>query len=192
MSERMVPADDMQGGEKLVVRWVTEGKNSNGGSIGPASKVGRGSELDDYAAPSQSETAAQRDTQQGPAEHAKNSATNGINRGLSTLLGGDAPIFKLGKEEQFTGLFVFAFDEQGRVATHTIEHAEQGKGCDRTAKVVTLTDWLLGKAKSGVRDIGPEPALISTENFEVGNPTGGYRLTAFGGANSSSNAAGRT
>lgn len=185
----MVPADDIDGGEKLVVRWVTEGKNNsnnndNGSTVsGPASKVGRGSELDDYATPSQTETSAQRDSQQGNTENTKKiatSASNGINRGLSTLLGGDSPIFKLGKEEQFTGLFIFGFDEQGRVATHTIEHAEQGRGCDRTAKVVTLTDWLLGKAKGGVRDIEPEPALMAPDSHGAGNPTGGCRLGTLG------------
>ena len=194
MSERMVPAEDIHGGETLVVRWVTEGSKSDATSSGPASKVGRGSEMDDYAVPSETETSTQRDRQQrsGGTKSAASASSNGINRGLSTLLGGDAPIFKLGKEEQFTGLFIFAFDEQGRISTHTIEHADEGKGCDRTAKVVTLTDWLLGKAKGGSRDIGPEPALISVDDYSAGNSTGRYRLDALRGEMPpSSNNAGR-
>jgi hypothetical protein len=83
-----------------------------------------------------------------------------MNRGLSALLGGDASTFKLGNEEQFTGLFIFSFDQEGRIASHTIEHADKVNGWDRTARVVTLTDWLLGKAKWASREqSGPEPAL---------------------------------
>lgn len=98
--------------EQLVVRWKTEGKKTNGTASSDSAASGQGL------------------------------STNGINRGLSTLLGGDAPIFKLGKGEEFSGLFIFGFDKDGLVATHTIEHAEEGNGWDRTAKVVTLTDWL--------------------------------------------------
>ena len=71
----------------------------------------------------------------------------GINRGLSTLLGGDKPIFNLNKSDDFTGLFVFTFDINGRIASHTIEHADENNGFDKTSRVVTVTDWLLGKAK---------------------------------------------
>ena len=71
----------------------------------------------------------------------------GLNRGLSTLLGGDKPIFNLNKSDSFTGMFVFTFDGKGRIASHTIEHADENNGWDKTSKVVTLADWLLGKAK---------------------------------------------
>ncbi|KAH1512336.1 hypothetical protein KXV73_008432, partial [Aspergillus fumigatus] len=84
------------------------------------------------------------------------SAKNGVNKGLSVLLGGDAPIFKLSNEEQFTGLFIFSFDEEGRISSHTIEHADDAGGWDRTAKFVTLTDWLIGKARGS---LDPPPGL---------------------------------
>jgi len=72
----------------------------------------------------------------------------GINRGLSTLLGGDRPLFgKDAGSESFSGLFIFSFDTEGRIADHTIEHADEAGGFDKTSKVVTLTDWLLGKAR---------------------------------------------
>jgi len=48
--------------------------------------------------------------------------------------------------EEFCGLFVFEFDEQGRISKHTIEHSEEGGNYDRTTRVVSVTDWLLGKA----------------------------------------------
>jgi len=106
--------------EKLVVRWKTEPKSSNGTT----------------------DTAA-----------ARSSAVEngGINRGLSKLLGGDKPIFSLNKGDDFSGIFVFSFDSDGKIATHTIEHADEDNGFDKTSKVVTLADWLLGKARWGVR-----------------------------------------
>lgn len=69
------------------------------------------------------------------------------NRGLSVLLGGDAPIFKLAKEEQFTGLFIFTFDNRGKILKHTIEHAEKNSGHEKTPTVVSITDWLLRKSR---------------------------------------------
>jgi hypothetical protein len=81
---------------------------------------------------------------------ARSSTTEGnVNRGLSTLLGGDKPMVSLNKDDEFTGIFVFSFDSKGRIATHTIEHADENNGFDKTSKVVTLTDWLLGKARWG-------------------------------------------
>ncbi|RMZ77904.1 hypothetical protein DV738_g4146, partial [Chaetothyriales sp. CBS 135597] len=74
------------------------------------------------------------------------SSTN--NRNLTRLLGGDKPMLTLNPSEEFTGLFIFTFDGHGRIATHTIEHAEQGSGFDRASRVVALTDWLLGKARA--------------------------------------------
>lgn len=144
LSERMVRAGSITefnnehtcGDEKLVVRWVSEG-NTNGAGTAAADKSAGNS----YAAAS--------------------SSSNGTNKRLSSLLGGEAPIFKLGKGEQFTGLFIFSFDDRGRIASHTIEHADESTGWDRTARVVTLTDWLLGKAKWGSREQLPEPAMAA-------------------------------
>lgn len=56
--------------------------------------------------------------------------------------------------KEFTGLFIFEFDEEGRVLSHTIEHIQEGGNWDRGvgARVVGLTDWLLG----GMRKNGGE------------------------------------
>ncbi|KAG6009791.1 hypothetical protein E4U21_001221 [Claviceps maximensis] len=56
----------------------------------------------------------------------------------------------------FTGLFIFDFDSQGRVLTHTIEQAQEGGdwGKGMGAKFVGLTDWLLGGMKN---DGGEDP-----------------------------------
>lgn len=86
----------------------------------------------------------------GNPEAAQSTTSNGnINRGLSKLLGGDKPIFNLNKGDDFTGLFIFTFDSNGRIASHTIEHSDESNGYDKTSKVVTLTDWLLEKVKWG-------------------------------------------
>ncbi|EXJ91502.1 hypothetical protein A1O3_00050 [Capronia epimyces CBS 606.96] len=109
--------------EKLVVRWKTQ-SNQDGSKPSP-----------EIAASSSTDTNA--------------SSQGGVNRGLSKLLGGDKPIFNLNHDDSFTGLFIFTFDSQGHIASHTIEHADENHGFDQTSKVVTLTDWLLGKAKWG-------------------------------------------
>jgi hypothetical protein len=48
--------------------------------------------------------------------------------------------------DEFTGLFMFEFDEEGRIISHTIEHTDEGQHWDKTAKVISVTDWLLGRA----------------------------------------------
>lgn len=63
--------------------------------------------------------------------------------------------------KEFTGLFMFEFDEEGRIVSHTIEHSQEGGNWERGvgAKVVGLTDWLLGGMKrNGTGDGSPCPA----------------------------------
>lgn len=59
---------------------------------------------------------------------------------ITEWLGGDAR-----DDEEFCGLFIFEFDEDGRIITHTIEHAEESGHWERTTRVVSVTDWLLGR-----------------------------------------------
>ena len=49
-----------------------------------------------------------------------------------------------GEEQEFCGIFVFEFDDQGRIVKHVIEHTEEGGHWDRMTRVVSVTDWLLG------------------------------------------------
>lgn len=51
----------------------------------------------------------------------------------------------------FTGLFVFEFDGEGRILSHTIEHVQTGGDWENGvgAKFVGLTDWLLGGMRGG-------------------------------------------
>jgi hypothetical protein len=148
LSERIVRAgtvldpeqdsDNDYGDERLVVRWKTEPRHEDHHS--------------------QTSTATEPTTDKGhhtPQGNSRlSSSRNGTNKGLSILLGGDAPIFPLSKEEQFTGLFIFSFDDEGRISSHTIEHADDAFGWERTAKFVTLTDWLIGKARGSLEPTG--------------------------------------
>jgi len=56
-----------------------------------------------------------------------------------------------GKDDskEFTGLFIFEFDEEGRILRHIIEHVQEGGNWEKGvgARVVGLTDWLLGGLK---------------------------------------------
>lgn len=94
---------------------------------------------------------------------AQSSSSKEINSGLSTLLGGSQPLFSGEPSEPFTGLFIFSFDSEGRIASMTIEHADESNGFDKTSKVVTLTDWLLGKARWGRVEGGLVPGLAYRE-----------------------------
>ncbi|OIW27314.1 hypothetical protein CONLIGDRAFT_682376 [Coniochaeta ligniaria NRRL 30616] len=69
-----------------------------------------------------------------------------------------------GEGREFTGLFIFEFDKEGRILSHTIEHVEEGGQWERGvgAKVVGLTDWLLGGFKgNGEGSSSPSPAFSS-------------------------------
>jgi hypothetical protein len=77
--------------------------------------------------------------------------------------------------KEFCGLFIFEFDEEGRILSHTIEHAEEGGNWDKTTKVISVTDWLLGRAW-GRRDEGvPGLSLGFCEVDEVEQKKGGNR-----------------
>ncbi|KAI5367964.1 hypothetical protein Slin15195_G030980 [Septoria linicola] len=63
--------------------------------------------------------------------------------------------------EEFRGIFIFEFDEEGRIRKHTIEHTEEGGHWDRMTRVVSVTDWLLGHLNG--RRKYDEPALAFCE-----------------------------
>jgi hypothetical protein len=64
-----------------------------------------------------------------------------------------------GRKEEFTGLFLFEFDEEGRIISHTIEHTDEGRHWEKTAKVISVTDWLLGRAWGRREDGTPSLAF---------------------------------
>jgi len=73
-----------------------------------------------------------------------------------------------GEEGQFTGLFVFQFDEEGRILSHTIEHVQEGGSWEKGvgAKFVDLTDRLLGGIKGGRGDEGSDTPLPACQRLE--------------------------
>jgi hypothetical protein len=84
---------------------------------------------------------------------------------ITEFLGGDAR-----KDEEFCGLFIFEFDEEGRILNHTIEHAEEGGSWDKTTRVISVTDWLLGRAWGKKSEDGtPALALAQEQRVEDSN-----------------------
>lgn len=82
----------------------------------------------------------------------KNKGTGGFYKGIGARENVDKITEWLGggsgedDSKEFTGLFLFEFDEEGRIWSHTIEHVQEGGNWEKGvgAKVVGLTDWLLG------------------------------------------------
>lgn len=91
------------------------------------------------------ETCTSSENEHGPVSEAVEKITSIINRSHK-------------KDDKFSGIFLFEFDEQGRVAKHTIEHVEENGQWDKTAKVISVTDWLLGRAW-GRREEAGTPSL---------------------------------
>lgn len=47
-------------------------------------------------------------------------------------------------DDEFTGLFIFEFDDAGRIKKHVIEHADECGNWESATRVISVTDWLLG------------------------------------------------
>ena len=76
---------------------------------------------------------------------------------ITEFLGRTSGEGKDGDDEEFSGLFIFEFDEEGRVVSHTIEHAQKSGNFERMTRVISVTDWLIGLAKGRKLQQG-EPA----------------------------------
>ncbi|ROT42451.1 hypothetical protein SODALDRAFT_326611 [Sodiomyces alkalinus F11] len=134
MTREPVPGAPLRQGsvpDQLVVRWCTCG--------GP----GHGSH--DHLAPAASD----------PTTSSTSNDTNinsSSNNGNTNKNGG-----KRSNEKHFSGLFIFQFDREGRILSHTIETVEGGGDWEKGmgAKFVGLTDWLLG----GLGRAEPSPAF---------------------------------
>ncbi|KAF8468287.1 hypothetical protein BDZ91DRAFT_103743 [Kalaharituber pfeilii] len=105
--------------------------------------------------------------------------------GAETLEGGatGGTIFSANKSESgggFTGLFIFTFDEQGRILTHIIEHADEGWREEEVgymgagAKIISVAEWLLKKARQGGggAEGGKEPGLVFVREVQEGRGRG--------------------
>ncbi|KAK3396990.1 hypothetical protein B0T20DRAFT_246833 [Sordaria brevicollis] len=119
-------------GEQLIVRWRTIGKSKNWG----LSFINGGS--------------------QDGADKVRDENLKGGQTEYKAPVGGAEPATGKGDDKnknEFTGLFIFEFDGEGRILSHTIEHVQQSGEVEKGvgATVVGLTDWLLGGMK-GARE----------------------------------------
>ena len=150
------------GDERLVIRFQTQPRTGSGLDHQTASN----SKDSSYSADMISQSPTQDSISLSPSEGT-------IISTLSKLLG-NGPIVKLSKEKQFTGLFIFSFDEEGRISTVTLEHSNEAGGWDHTSKFVTLTDWLIGKARGSLEPT-PNPGLAMSPCGEYGLPASNTR-----------------
>ncbi|KOS21879.1 Uncharacterized protein ESCO_002138 [Escovopsis weberi] len=95
-----------------------------------------------------------REEEKQPQQH--------LSKGLSLLLRRPK---RADPGKAFTGLFIFDFDQEGRILAHTIEQVQEGGNWDKGmgAKFVGLTDWLLG----GIKNPGETPMpAFERKHFE--------------------------
>jgi hypothetical protein len=78
----------------------------------------------------------------GKSEKKESGQTSDAVEKITNIVGGSSSR----PDEEFSGLFLFEFDEEGRIVNHTIEHVEEGGQWDKPTKVISVTDWLLGRA----------------------------------------------
>jgi hypothetical protein len=94
---------------------------------------------------------------------AQGSESSGLYRGVSANEHADrvSDMLQTGskEDEEFCGLFIFEFDGEGRIAKHTIEHVEEGGSWDKMTRVISVTDWLLGRAWRKKSDEEGTPGL---------------------------------
>lgn len=67
-------------------------------------------------------------------------------------------------DDEFTGLFIFEFDGEGRIKKHVIEHAEEGGNWENATRVISVTDWLLGNLTGRRRAEEGVPGLAWCDN----------------------------
>ena len=130
--------------ERLVVRWKTCAKSKAPGDDLPGLSNGEQNCRSSKGAPSTQTTSS-------TASRHSSSGKFGLSSSGSFLLGRASSDKsnterRHAKEQDFSGLFIFEFDECGRIVSHTIEQAQEGENWDKMTRVISVTDWLLGKA----------------------------------------------
>ena len=101
-----------------------------------------------------------RDATGGTYSNSGISGKDPVDKIRDFISGTTSPVKIAGTDEQgeFTGLFIFEFDEQGRIVKHVIEHTEEGGHYDRMTRVVSVTDWLFGQFNGKKKEQVPELA----------------------------------
>ncbi|EPS43006.1 hypothetical protein H072_2998 [Dactylellina haptotyla CBS 200.50] len=160
--ERVDDESQNMGGEQMIVKWrASSSPNGNGNGEGAVT----GSPVGSALPPGTGNTSDITTDSQKPAKEDPLSAmTSSLPR---ITINGD-----------FCGLFIFEFDDMGRIKTHIIEDVEEDKGESRQqhSKVITLTEWLLKKAKRSLEEKPPVPGLAFERIWQGG---GGIRRNRF-------------
>ena len=146
LSERMVKnGASGWGEEKLIVKWKTCGKTRHRDSTGGV-----------YNTP----TLSSKD----PYDKIRDFIA-GTNANAS---GSTSPPWSPEEEKDFHGIFVFGFDSHGRILKHVIEHTEEGGHWDKMPRVVSVTDWLLGRFNGKGRASEQVPELAWCQERPTG------------------------
>ncbi|KAL9109585.1 MAG: hypothetical protein Q9227_005765 [Pyrenula ochraceoflavens] len=150
------------GEEKLIVRWKTKKANNN--------DQNQHQHQHPSTSPTPSTSTASLVSPTSPTETPINTSNpSNSPRLLTTLFNGrPTPLFPLhGNNPSFTGLFIFLFDSEGRVRSHTIEHADEAGTSDKVGRVVTVADWLLARVRGRQGEEGKwVPGLASVGAWE--------------------------
>ncbi|TKA76391.1 hypothetical protein B0A55_05258 [Friedmanniomyces simplex] len=125
--------------EKLIVKWKTCGKTRHRDPTGGVYRSGPGKE--------------DKDPMDRIMEFIAGTKGRRIEQADMTKRTQDE------QEQEFCGLFLFEFDEKGRIIRHVIEHTDEGGRWDSMTRVVSVTDWLLGRFNGRNKEQVPELAL---------------------------------
>ncbi|KAK6521160.1 hypothetical protein TWF506_001390 [Arthrobotrys conoides] len=135
-------------GERMIVKWRASGSpNGHGNGNGNGDTQ-----------PSASTTTSNTPQSSNPTESKKEDPLSAVANSL--------PKFTLAGD--FCGLFIFEFDDKGRIKTHIIEDVEEDRdeAVQQHSKVITLTEWLLKKAKSSLEEKSQVPGLAFERIWE--------------------------
>ncbi|KAF3902041.1 hypothetical protein AA313_de0207799 [Arthrobotrys entomopaga] len=139
------------GGEQMIVKWRTtsspNGNNGNGNGNGNGGETTVANNTSDTTTPAPES----RDGGRGTQQPSKEDPLSAISSSLPKItLNGD-----------FCGLFIFEFDDLGKIKTHIIEDVEGDKGeaKQQHSRVITLTEWLLKKARGSLEEKPQVPGL---------------------------------
>ncbi|KAF3918823.1 hypothetical protein ABW20_dc0100652 [Dactylellina cionopaga] len=134
------------GGEQMIVKWRTS-PSLNGNGNGK----GKSTTSSPRASASSISDTGNKVPNQPSQEKERNDPLSSVASSLSKFtINGD-----------FCGLFIFEFDNMGKIKTHIIEDVEEDRGESKQqhSKVITITEWLLKKAKGSLEDKPPVPGL---------------------------------
>ncbi|KAF3921455.1 hypothetical protein ABW21_db0205452 [Orbilia brochopaga] len=151
-----VPLDEVDssggGGEQMIVKWRV---SPNGHEDEPSTAAVNGDPASSSPSPSPSNT---------PVSPPEGSVKGDPLASVTSAL----PRFTINGD--FCGLFIFEFDERGRIKTHIIEDVEEqrSEAKQQHSKVITLTEWLLKKAKSSLEEKPQVPGLAFEHLWQGG------------------------